>query len=269
MNFIKIWRNIFGRPQTLARVYDKGKGVPVVLLHGIGKTGQVWKRVEDGLSYFPCRVVAFDLLGFGASPKPTDINYDINDHTEAVIASLERLETNQPFILVGHSMGCLIAVRIARVRPDLVKHLVLYEMPLYEGLPEKRVYRLRLNLYARFYAWVINYQPQFDATNQKRAERLAKRIIGFEVNQETWQPFIKSLKNLILKQTAADDIKNIKVPMDVIYGTLDMFVIRGKTKHIFGESADNITAHSIRARHIISTKASHLIVQRITAALGA
>jgi pimeloyl-ACP methyl ester carboxylesterase len=264
----KIWRQMFKRSPSLAKVYDQGKGVPVIMLHGIGRAGNVWQHVEEGLAYFPCRVIAYDLLGFGASPKPENIDYNIDDHAEAVIASLEKLGLKQPCIIIGHSMGCLIAVRLARLRPDLVRHLVLYEMPLYEGLPEKRVYRLRLNLYARFYNWVINYQPQFDEVNQKRAERLARRIIGFEVNKETWQPFIKSLKNLIMNQTAAEDMKHVKAPMDVIYGTLDMFVIRGKAKRIFGDAADNVTSHNVRARHIISTKASQLIVQRTVAAMN-
>src|SRR6202012_2590132 len=109
-------------------------------------------------------------------------------HANALIAAIEKLKSRQPAVLVGHSMGCLVAVRVARRRPDLVRHLVLYEMPLYEGFPQKRRYRLRLNLYFRFYEWVIRYQPAFDAASQKRVERLARRIAGFEVTETTWQP---------------------------------------------------------------------------------
>jgi pimeloyl-ACP methyl ester carboxylesterase len=163
-------------------------------------------------------------------------------------------------------MGCLVAVRVARLRPDLARHLVLYEMPLYEGLPQKRRYRLRLNLYFRFYQWVTRYQPEFDAANQRRAERLARRIVGFEVTEATWQPFIKSLEHTIMRQTAADDIKHIAAPMDVIYGTYDMLVIRGKTRHIFGQDNERVTAHKIRERHVISVKASRFIVGRVLAA---
>jgi pimeloyl-ACP methyl ester carboxylesterase len=207
------------------------------------------------------------LLGFGASPKPAWINYDIDDHAKAVITSLQRLRTNQPAVLVGHSMGCLVALRVARRRPDLVKHLILYEMPLYEGLPEQRRYKVRLDLYRRFYNWIINYQPAFDATNARRAEKLARRIAGFEVTKETWQPFIRSLENTILRQTAGDDIRHVDVPLEAIYGTLDMFVIRGKPQQIFGEDSHKITTHTIRARHVISPKASIFLVERIRVAL--
>ena len=265
--FDKFWHRTLRRPYRLGRTLDEGAGTPVVLLHGIGRTGQVWQRVVEGLERLPCRVVAFDLLGFGASPKPDWLAYDVDDHARAVIASIKRLRLGTPVVLVGHSMGCLVAVRVARLRPDLVRHLVLYQMPLYEGLPEKRRYRLQLNLYARFYRQVMRYQPGFDAENLRLAERLAQRIAGFEVTRESWQPFIQSLEHTILEQTAADDIKRLPLPMDVIYGSYDMFVIRGKLRYIFGEDNSRVTAHTIRERHIISAKASRFIVARIDAAL--
>jgi hypothetical protein len=55
--------------------------------------------------------------------------------------------------------------------------------------------------------------------------------------------------------------------MDVIYGTYDMFVIKGKPRQVFGEDKQRIVSHTIRERHIISAKASRFIVARITAAL--
>jgi cis-3-alkyl-4-acyloxetan-2-one decarboxylase len=262
--FDRLWHQTLRRSYRLARPLDAGSGQPVVLLHGIGRTGQTWQHVVELLSSKPYRLVAFDLLGFGASPKPDWPDYDIDDHAGAVIAAIERQRFGQPAVLVGHSMGCLVAVRVARRRPELVRHLVLYEMPLYEGLPEKRRYRLRLNLYFRFYQWVTRYRPAFDASSE-RIKRLAQRIAGFEVNRDTWQPFIKSLEHTIMQQTAADDIKHTAVPMDVIYGSYDMLVIGGKPRHIFHESGDRITAHKIRERHVISAKASRFIVERILA----
>jgi pimeloyl-ACP methyl ester carboxylesterase len=251
----------------LARALDTGNGQPVVLLHGIGRTGQTWQHVVENLQQLPCRLVAFDLLGFGVSPKPEWPQYDVDDHAKAVIASIKQLKARLPMVLVGHSMGCLVAVRVARLRPDLVKHLVLYEMPLYEGLPEKRRYRARLNLYFRLYKRILKFQPTFDAVNARLVERLARRIAGFEVDEATWQPFIKSLEHTIMQQTAADDIKQIGVPMDVIFGTFDMLVIRGKPRHVFGTDSGQITAHTIRERHIISPKASRFIAKRVIAAV--
>ncbi len=264
--FDRFWHRSLRRPYRLAKVVDEGGGPPAVLLHGIGRSGRVWQHVVTRLVPAGYRVVAFDLLGFGDSPKPGWPLYNADDHARPVISSLERLGFGAPVVLVGHSMGCLVAVRVARLRPDLVRHLVLYEMPLYEGLPQKRRYRLRLDLYRRFYEWVIAYRPSFDDLPVKRTERLARRIVGFEVTPESWLPFIRSLENTIMKQTTAEDIKQLEVPMDVIYGSFDMLVIRGQPQQFFGEAADRVTAHTIRARHDISVKASRFIVERIQAA---
>jgi pimeloyl-ACP methyl ester carboxylesterase len=263
--FDRFWHERLGRPYKLYRRVDGGKGRPVVLLHGIGRSGKVWRRVVDGLQFFPYRVVVFDLLGFGESPKPKHVTYTVDDHAAAVIAAIERLHLKEPAVLAGHSMGCLVAVRVARLRPDLVEHLVLYEMPLYEGLPEKRSYQVRQNFYFRIYQRMVKYQPAFDAEHMGRLEQLLSRVAGFTVSRETWPAFVKSLENTIMKQTAAEDIKELRVPMDVIYGSRDMLVIRGKAKEIFGEDKTNITDHTIRASHVISEEAAKFIVQRIVA----
>jgi pimeloyl-ACP methyl ester carboxylesterase len=263
----KFWHKLLRRPYKLSKAFDVGAGTPVVMLHGIGRTGQVWQHVMELLAPLPLRVIAFDLLGFGGSPKPEWAKYDIDDHARAVIASIKRERFGQPAVLVGHSMGSLVAVRIARLRPDLVRHLVLYEMPLYEGLPEKRIYRLRTDLYFRFYRRVMKFQPVFNEENARLADRLAQRVAGLEVTPETWTPFIRSLENTIMKQTTAQDIKKLDIAADVIYGSFDMLVIRGKPQLFFGKGT-KFMAHTIRARHVISVKASRFIVERIEVALA-
>jgi pimeloyl-ACP methyl ester carboxylesterase len=264
----QFWHKNLGRPFTLTKVVDQGMGPTVILLHGLGVDTHIWKNVIALAGQENIRIVGYDLLGFGKSPKPDWIEYDIDDHVKPLIRSLEKLDAKKPFIIVGHSMGCLIALRLARVRPDLVKHLVLYEMPLYDGLPNKRIYRLRLSLYSKFYNWVINFKPSFDPMNLKAAQRIAKRIGGFEVNAATWNAFIRSLQNTIMDQTAADDLAVVRTKMDVIYGTMDMLVIRGNVEQVIGTQADSVESFSIRARHVISERAAKLILQRVSVALG-
>jgi cis-3-alkyl-4-acyloxetan-2-one decarboxylase len=261
------WHKWLKRPYKLARTFDFGSGQPVVLLHGLASSSEAWALVRAELQGKPFRVLAYDLLGFGVSPKPDWLRYTTDDHARMLIAALSRSRLKQPAILVGHSMGCLVAVRVARLRPDLVKHLILYEMPLYSGLPDKRRYRLRLNLYFKLYEKIIAYRPIFKGPGIGKAQRIAERFGGFRFNDNSWKPFIKSLKHTIMEQTTADDLKYVRMPMDVIYGSRDRVVIRGKTKAIFGEDATHITAHTIRASHHISKKASSFLVERIEAAV--
>jgi pimeloyl-ACP methyl ester carboxylesterase len=262
-----VWHRYLRRPYKLHVSVDQGSGIPIVLLHGIGRSGEVWRPLVGQLAHKPYRVLAYDLLGFGTSPKPNWVGYDVDDHARAVIRSIEASRIRSPVLLVGHSMGCLISVRIARLRPDLVRHLVLYEMPLYEGLPERRAYRLRLKLYQSIYNRVIAYQPNFTVEKRRLLERAIIRMGFPPPDPSTWVAFTRSLDHTIVHQTTAQDIKQLRMPMDVIYGSRDMLVIRGKVQQIFGKDAINITAHTVKAGHIISVAASAFIAVRIDEAL--
>lgn len=272
--FDRLWHGRLGRPYRLAKTVDIGDKhlQPVLLLHGLGRYGRAWRHVFDRLEGRPVRVVAFDLLGFGESPKPPHLRYTVDDHASAVIAAIERyrlVRSNKKLIIVGHSMGCLIAARVVRLRPDLARHMILYEMPLYKGLPDKRSYRMRTNIYFKLYERVISFRPIFKpGKGKRRAQLLAERIAGFSLTEDTWKPFVKSLRHTIMEQTTADDLKHIKVPMDVIYGTKDRLVIRGKTTEIFGEDVENVTAHTIRENHGVSKKAGLFLSKRVLAAAG-
>ncbi len=261
-----VWHKWLKRPYQLACVTDIGEGAPIVMLHGLGRHAGVWRHLVGQLQNQPYRLIAFDLLGFGTSPKPDWVQYNVDDHASAVIVSLRQRKVKTPVILVGHSMGCLIAVRIARLQPKLVKHLILYEMPLYSGLPETKRYRLRLDFYFRLYKRIIEYQPNFEASNARAGQRLAEKLMEVSMTPSVWRAFIRSLQHTIMEQKTNVDLKHIDAPVEVIYGTRDRLVIRGKTKLLFGEDATNITAHTIRESHRISNKASQFLTERIDAA---
>ena len=268
MSFDTFWHQTLGRPYRLAKRMDDGSGTPVVVLHGIGRSAGVWQPLKNQLAHEPFRLVAFDLLGSGDSPKPDWPSYDIDVHARHVITAIKREHFGQPVLLVGHSLGALVALRVARLQPKLVRHLILYEMPLYEGLPERKRYKARLAAYFAFYEWGTRQNPSFGETKKEFKEVLATKVVGAELTKETWQPFVKTLKNSIMKQTAADDIKHLQMPADVIYGSRDMLVIRGKVDHIFGKDYTNLTAHTIRARHRITVVTARFLSERLHAAVA-
>ncbi|MDB5176178.1 MAG: esterase [Candidatus Saccharibacteria bacterium] len=259
---------VLRRPLRLHRGTDTGKGPLVVLLHGIGQSHVVWQPLVPMFSRDNCRVVGFDLLGFGESPIPDWLDYTVDDHVDALLASIKKLRPTQPIILVGHSMGCLIAVRLAYRRPDLVKHLVLYEMPIYEGLPNKRRYRWRVDAYRTLYDQISAMQPVAKG-KQGLAQALVQKVTGQQIDAASWQPYVKSLKNTIVKQNAAAEIVQLKMPIDVLFGRRDMLVIRGKVQQIFGTDTGHISAHTIRERHRVTQRASLFIYERVRAALKA
>ena len=92
--------------------YDEGEGPVIVLLHGINADAADWRPVIDtiGPGY---RCIAFDLLGFGESPKPLDVDYTADEHALVIENTLNDLGIEEQFLLVGYSLGGDIAVRYA------------------------------------------------------------------------------------------------------------------------------------------------------------
>ena len=261
----RFWHGTLGRPYRLACPVDQGVGTPVVLLHGIGVSHRVWRFVVQLLAGQPYRILAFDLLGFGDSPKPDWLSYTVDDHARAIIASLRRKHLGQPVVLVGHSMGSLVAVRVARLRPDLVARLIVYEMPLYEGLPSRRHYKIRRDLYYKLYNAILNSPELVDVT-RRSLRKLIARLAGLQITPELWIPFTRSLEHTIMRQTTLADIKQLRLPIDIIYGSLDMVVIRGRPRKIFGPESKHVTTYTITQQHTISWRASKFLVRRIIAA---
>jgi pimeloyl-ACP methyl ester carboxylesterase len=97
-------------------------GPPVLLLHGLGLWSELaWRRLVPLLPP-ERRWIALDLPGFGASAKP-DARYDTAFFRAALADVVGQVGT--PLVLVGHSLGGLLAADFAGAFPDRVSHLVL------------------------------------------------------------------------------------------------------------------------------------------------
>lgn len=107
----------------------------VVLLHGRNFPSSYWEPTIKALAHAGYRVVVPDQIGFGKSSKPT-FAYSFDAMARVTIALLDSLNVAR-FDLVGHSMGGMLAVRIARAYGQRIDHLVLYS-PI--GLEDYRFY---------------------------------------------------------------------------------------------------------------------------------
>jgi pimeloyl-ACP methyl ester carboxylesterase len=110
-------------------------GRTVVLLHGRNFPSSYWEPTIKALADAGYRVVAPDQIGFGKSSKP-GFAYSFDAMARATIALLDSLHVDR-FDLAGHSMGGMLAVRIARAYGPRIDHVVLYS-PI--GLEDYRYY---------------------------------------------------------------------------------------------------------------------------------
>jgi 3-oxoadipate enol-lactonase len=108
---------------TLVRL--SGQGFPLVFVHGFTTTSEFWREQADEFakSY---RVIRINLPGHGASPAPTARSYRIEDFVQDVERVFRELSVDTA-VLIGLSMGGIIAQQFAIKYPHLVKALVLVD----------------------------------------------------------------------------------------------------------------------------------------------
>ncbi len=138
-------------------------GKTVLLLHGKNFSGFYWERVIGVLAARGYRIVAPDQVGFGASSRPS-IHYSFHQMAANTKELLDHLGIAR-VVLVGHSMGGMLATRFTLLYPGMVEKLVL-EDPI--GLedyrtfvpyaPLEELYRNELN---STYVSLLNYQKGY------------------------------------------------------------------------------------------------------------
>lgn len=110
-------------------IYD-GKGPAVILIHGISGAGATWWPIIDDLapSFTP---VTLDLRGHGASGKP-ESGFRYDDYIGDLDRVLDHLGLEHPLVM-GHSLGGLIALWWAARYPIRAAALVIEDSPLRSG----------------------------------------------------------------------------------------------------------------------------------------
>ncbi len=120
---------------ALSAYREFGSGPTVLLLHGLGASGESFLDVAEDLAR-DYHVVVPDLLGNGRSDKPPG-DYGAQALARHQAELLSRIGATPVFALVGHSLGALVAVELcARLRDaGAVQKLCLIDPPPPGGFP--------------------------------------------------------------------------------------------------------------------------------------
>ena len=101
---------------------QSGEGVPIVLIHGVGLCSESWYQqiaaLKDSYSVF-----TVDMPGHGESDLLDQTSPTLYDFTEKVAKFIIDV-VKQPAVIVGHSMGALLSLSLAKEYPELCLAIV-------------------------------------------------------------------------------------------------------------------------------------------------
>lgn len=241
------WLNI---PYTLTvRHVHKPKRprATVLFIHGIGNNGDAWGEVIEKLPR-DVGVIAIDLLGFGDSPKPGWAVYSAKVQARSVLATYLKLRITSPVIIVGHSLGSLVAIEMAKRYPLIIRSLILCSPPLYDTAEVKKRFDVRPDsLLRQLYSSAYERPDEFVKLS---SVAMKYNLINksFNVTSDNVASYMATLQTMIINQTSLHDAQVIKVPTTIIHGTLDPVVITKNLKLVV-KTNPHVALTSVLAGH--------------------
>lgn len=219
-----------------------------VFVHGIGNTLHSWDEV---IALMPkdVRIIAVDLLGFGKSPKPEWAMYDAKTQAKSLGLTLLSKRIAQQPILVGHSLGSLVSVEVAKRYSLLPSRLVLCSPPFYSPEVKKSGFKSGDDMLREIYR-VAHKHPERLEKYAPVAVKLGLANKSLNITEDNVPSYLAALEASIINQTSLEDVAQLKIPIDIFYGAFDPVVIK---KHItkLAKENDNITATRLMAAHEI------------------
>lgn len=200
-------------------VYERrGKGTPLVLLHGYPLDHHLWDDVAPLLEDTFDLIIP-DLRGFGGS-STVDSFYAMEDFASDIAALLDHLGL-QKAAIAGHSMGGYVALAFARLYPERVSGLGLVASQVL-GDPEERKqgrYKSAAEVADKGIASVVETMtPKF--TSDAQLQEFARK------SMEGQQPaaYIGALKAMAERVDSTPLLSSLAVPVVVVHGTADQLI---------------------------------------------
>ncbi|MFS0850283.1 alpha/beta fold hydrolase [Novosphingobium panipatense] len=215
----------------------RANGRTVVLLHGKNFCAGSWEGSIRRLVAAGYRVIAPDQIGFCKSSKPGRYQYGLHTLAANTSALLASLGVEKP-VVVGHSMGGMLAMRYALQYPEAVSQLVLVNpigledwrakgVPnatvdaLYEG--ERKTTRASIKAYQQATYYAGEWRAEYD----RWVDMLASMYLGPDGDVVAWHQALTA--DMVFNQPVVHELERVAVPTVLMIGEKDNTAI-GKNR---------------------------------------
>ena len=202
----------------------KGNGPLVVLLHGFGEDGTVWKNQYD---IFPGhQVIIPHLPGSGKSDMIDEMSMEgMADAIKELADSL--LSKSQRLTLIGHSMGGYIALAFAEKYPALLNAFGLFHSTAFADNEEKKSTRQKGIQFIRehgAYEFLKTAIPNLYAPEKKQAKQQLIEEHLVTVRNSTAESLVNYYEAMMHRPDRTEVLKNSHVPVLFVFGKYDTAV---------------------------------------------
>ncbi len=201
----------------------------LLFLHGWRSNKEVWGGVVEKLLVINKELSVFclDLPGFGKSPAPKK-PFSVGDYAETVAEFIKK-ENLSNIILVGHSFGGRVGIKLASQFPNLVSKLVLVNSA---GFVSKARHKNLITLIAKL------TKPFFVPNFMQGLRKSIYRALGLEDYLAT--PMLQETFKKVIAEDLTADMQRITIPTLIIWGENDK-----ETPVEFGERMKTLIPNSV------------------------
>lgn len=202
---------------------EKGKGNPVVFIHGFCEDKSLWEKFTAPLSA-SYKVICVDLPNFGESLSMQEVS--IEQMADSVIDTIKHLKVGQ-CVVIGHSLGGYVALAMADLYPEKLAGLGLFHSTAFADTPERKENRNKAIANIKENGsepLVRTLIPSLFSPAQKQEENI-KKSIDILINKAKQIPsanLIATLQAMRDRKERINILQNTNLPVLFIVGKDDV-----------------------------------------------
>ena len=204
----------------------RGKGTPLVLLHGFPLDHHLWDDVSSLLED-KFELILPDLRGFGESTT-VNVPYSMDDYASDIAGLLDQLGIQRAAV-AGHSMGGYVALAFAKLYPERVSGLALISSQVLADPPDRKEgrYKSAADVAEKGIGGVVEAMIS-KFTSDPRLQAVARALM------ERQQPdaYIGALKAMAERMDATSLLSTFKFPVVIVHGDADALIPVARAREV-------------------------------------